>query len=267
MPLGHSGTENSLNKERTMGTLFDIKDIKSTLPQIPDAKKEGKAEKDPVEKKTETAPEPEEPMPPVAEAVVEAGDSEDAEEDEKASESDEEEETEEPEEKKEEDPAPVSEKPAPKRYEKKEAPRDPYEWGKCPVSLIVQILKQDGNPKGQLVRVGAHTHDNPTEPPKIKSFRIANLTHPLPESFWSEVAKTINEMVETIVKEFPDRDAAWKANKEHKQDPEPYIHKKAEARAKAAGKKSDKPKPPSISNTTISMFKQETTEKKGASNA
>lgn len=250
-----------------MGTLFDIKDIKSTLPQIPDAKKEGKAEKDPAEKKNEAAPEPEKPTAPVSEDAVEASDTEEPEEDEEAAESDEEEEeTETPEEKKEEEEAPPSPKPAQKRFEKKEAPRDPYEWGKCPVAVIIQILKQDGNPKGQLIRVGAHTHDNPAEPPKIKSFRIANLPHPLPESFWSEVAKTANEMIETIVKEFPDRDAAWKANKEHKKDPEPNIHKKVEPRAKT-GKKADKPKPPSISNTTISMFKQETTEKKGDGNA
>jgi hypothetical protein len=279
-----------------MSTLFDINDIgKTKLPEIPKAKdaKPPEAENPkPEGKEDEPAEEKEEPEVTSMDSTIETqeeGDEDGAEEDtDEAEENDEdgaEEDADEAEdndeggEEKEEIPegeGDKEEKPSVVKKakktpdpdedeEEKEPPRDPYEWGKCHAAVIIRILKTDGNPKGQLVRIGVNTHDNPTEPPKIASFRIADLPHPLPDTFWTAVAETANELIEAVVKEFPDRAATWKANKEHKRDPKPYVHKKTVA-GKSAARKKDKPKPPSIANT-MSLFGKEEAKKKGDDNA
>jgi hypothetical protein len=119
-----------------------------------------------------------------------------------------------------------------------------------------------------LVRVGTHTHTNPAEPPKITTFQTEPLHYPLPEKFWDEVREKATAQIEAIVKEFPDRDASWKANKVHKQDPEPYVHKKnLPAVSKSITRrdsKEEKKKPPSIDDGTLSLFgAQKPEEKKG----
>jgi hypothetical protein len=149
-------------------------------------------------------------------------------------------------------------KPAePKQEGEKEKKRDPYTWGQCPVTVTVQIMKADENPKGQLVRVGVHSHNNPTEPPKIDTFRIEPLPHPLTDAFWKTLREKVNVLIETMVKEFPDREATWKLNKKHKKDPTPAVRNApgtAHTGARKPVKSEDKKKPPSITNTTMELF-------------
>jgi hypothetical protein len=206
---------------------------------------------------SETPPRPAEnkpDKPEEAEAPVEP-----EEEDEENPEDEEDEnEDEETEEEKKATEAEKGTKPAePKQEGEKEKKRDLYTWGQCPVTVTVQIMKADENPKGQLVRVGVHSHNNPTEPPKIDTFRIEPLPHPLTDAFWKTLRGKVNVLIETMVKELPDREATWKANKKHKQDPTPAVRNAAgtaHTGARKPVKSEDKKKPPSITNTTMELF-------------
>jgi len=261
-----------------MGTLFNLSELeKDDMPEIPvekPAMEKPGTEKPPAETSEEKKP-PEEVKPEPATPVVETqlekpagetnqpqkADGQGETEAESGDESDDDEA--EDDEKEEADEKDIKQDP-----KKKENERDPYEWGKCPIEITVQIQKQDGNPNGQLVRVGTHTHTNPAEPPKITDFRTEPLPFPLPEKFWDEVREIGNAQLQEIIKEFPDRDASWKANKIHKQDPQPYVHKKnlpaASKSIKRGDSKEEKKKPPSIDEGTLNLFgAQKPEEKKG----